>query len=1040
MRLLASFLAVSIGLVLANVAPERPVASAQTPPVPVVLVFSKTAGFRHGSIPAGIAAIRELGAANGFTVDATEDAGAFTDLNLARYDAVVFLSTTGDVLNGAQQAAFERFIQAGGGYVGVHAASDTEYTWPWYGKLVGAYFKSHPAVQEATVRVADRVHPSTSGLPVRWVRTDEWYDYRTSPRGDIHVLATVDERTYTGGRSGFDHPIAWCHDYDGGRAWYTGGGHTAASYAEPLLREHLLGGITWATGESSGDCGATVWTNYERVPLDTATVDPLALDVAPDGRVFFVERGGVVKIYKPSLGQTVVAARIPTYVGQEGGVLGVALDPGFAGNGWLYAYYSEPGSSPCGPADKDATVCGVNRLSRFTVTGDTLDLASERLLLTVPTQRQVCCHEAGSLEFGPDGNLFLATGDNTSPFGSDGYTPIDERAGRSPWDAQRSAANTNDLRGKVLRIHPEADGTYTIPVGNLFAVGTARTRPEIYAMGLRNPFRIAVDQATGWLFIGDYGPDARTADPRRGPSARVEWNLVKVAGNYGWPFCIGANLPFTDYNFATGVSGVKFSCAAPLNRSPNNTGLPRLPTARAAAVRYSYGTSSVFPELGNGCACPMAGPVYDYDPLGTEGKFPAYFDGTPLFYDWGRNFIKEFRLTPSGALFEINDVVPGFTLKRPIDVEFGPNGSLYVLEWGTSGYMSNSDSGLYRVSYVKGTRAPVAQASADRDAGSVPLAVQFSSDGSVDADPGDALTFAWDFDSDGTTDSMEANPAHTYADAGNYTAKLTVTDSTGKTGVANVRVAAGNTRPVVKLDHPVDGGFFAFGGQLAYAVDVADLEDGTPNCARVVVHAALGHDTHAHPLEQYTGCEGVVQVAEADGHPAAANLFYVLEATYEDGGAPGVARLTGRAAHVLQPKRKQAEFFTRSRGIRLGLTRDPAGGGRNIGHITHGDWASYAPMTLLNIRSVTYRWASAGRGGRIEVHVGSPTGPEISDTGYIAPTGGWQQYRNVTAPIVDPGGTRALFFVFRHKPGADDLFNLNWISFNGTGVSFVAAP
>ncbi|MEU4154154.1 ThuA domain-containing protein [Streptomyces sp. NPDC026659] len=219
-----------------------------------VLVFSKTAGFRHDSIPDGIEAVRQLGATDGLTVDATEDAGAFTARNLRRYDAVVFLSTTGDVLNPAQQRAFEGYIRQGGGYLGVHAAADTEYDWPFYGGLAGAYFQSHPAIQPATVVVEDHAHPSTAHLPARWERTDEWYNYRSDPRDRAHVLASLDESTYSGGTMNGDHPIAWCQEYQGGRAFYTGGGHTKESYADPAFRAHLLGGLRWATGAAQADC------------------------------------------------------------------------------------------------------------------------------------------------------------------------------------------------------------------------------------------------------------------------------------------------------------------------------------------------------------------------------------------------------------------------------------------------------------------------------------------------------------------------------------------------------------------------------------------------------------------------------------------------------------------------------------------------------------------------------------------------------------------------------------------------------------------
>ncbi|AZP21443.1 DUF1080 domain-containing protein [Streptomyces aquilus] len=219
-----------------------------------VLVFSKTAGFRHDSIPEGIAAVRQLGESNGFTVDATEDAAAFTSRNLRRYDAVVFLSTTGDVLDAAQQTAFEGYIRHGGGYVGIHAAADTEYDWAFYGGLAGAYFQSHPAIQPATVTVEDSAHPATSGLARTWNRTDEWYNYRSNPREKAHVLASLDESSYTGGTMNGDHPIAWCQNYQGGRAFYTGGGHTKESYADPLFRRHLAGGIRYAIGDAQADC------------------------------------------------------------------------------------------------------------------------------------------------------------------------------------------------------------------------------------------------------------------------------------------------------------------------------------------------------------------------------------------------------------------------------------------------------------------------------------------------------------------------------------------------------------------------------------------------------------------------------------------------------------------------------------------------------------------------------------------------------------------------------------------------------------------
>ncbi|HLX55579.1 MAG TPA: ThuA domain-containing protein [Ktedonobacteraceae bacterium] len=216
-----------------------------------LLVFSKTGAFRHASIPDAIAALRRLALSQDVAVDFTEDATVFTDANLSRYNAVVFLLTTGEILNTSEQAAFERYIQHGGGYAGVHSASDTEYDWPWYGQLVGAYFDrvhGHSRVVQATVHVIDRTHLSTSMLPAVWVRTDEWYNFASNPSDHVHVLLTVDERTYIGGFMGANHPIAWYHSFDGGRAWYTAMGHTSESYQEPLFLAHLWGGILYAAG------------------------------------------------------------------------------------------------------------------------------------------------------------------------------------------------------------------------------------------------------------------------------------------------------------------------------------------------------------------------------------------------------------------------------------------------------------------------------------------------------------------------------------------------------------------------------------------------------------------------------------------------------------------------------------------------------------------------------------------------------------------------------------------------------------------------
>jgi type 1 glutamine amidotransferase len=243
------------------------------------LVYTRTSGFRHTSIDEAVAALQSIATERGIEAVHTEDPAAFSDAELGSYDVVVFLLTSGDVLAPGEQEALQRFVRSGGGFLGVHSASDTERDWPWYGRLVGAYSIGHPAVQPGVVRVTDRRHPSTAVVPARWARTDEWYDFDRNPRQNVHVLAGLSEASYQGGRMGSDHPIAWCHRFEGGRSWYTAMGHTEESYAEPDFRALLGGGLAWATGMRPGNCSP-------RTDLEVVTIrfDPQAGNL--DGSVF----------------------------------------------------------------------------------------------------------------------------------------------------------------------------------------------------------------------------------------------------------------------------------------------------------------------------------------------------------------------------------------------------------------------------------------------------------------------------------------------------------------------------------------------------------------------------------------------------------------------------------------------------------------------------------------------------------------------------------------------------------------------------------
>ncbi|MDX1736027.1 MAG: ThuA domain-containing protein [Halioglobus sp.] len=671
-----------------------------------VLVFSKTLGYRHASIGAGRRALQALARDAGYDLHLTEDAGVFNDEALAQFAAVVFLNTTGDVLDAAQQAAFERYIRAGGGFVGVHSASDTEYDWPWFGELVGARFDGHPEIQPARLRVVDNDHPATRTLPDPWRRTDEWYNFRDIVP-DLNWLITIDESSYTGGTNGEAHPMAWYRHFDGGRSFYTAMGHTAASYREDTFLEHLRGGLAWAIGEGGAAQVMPDEDRFAREVLDENLDEPMELDEVPGRGILFIERRGAVKFHDFASGATRLAGQLEVFYGNEDGLLGLAVDPDHARNHFIYLFYTAPLEE------------SLQRVSRFVLRDGVLDLASEHVLLQIPSDR-FCCHSGGGLEFGPDGSLYIGVGDNTNPFESDGFAPIDERPGREIWDAQRSAANSMDLRGKILRIRPEADGSYTIPDGNLFAPGTPDTRPEIYIMGCRNPFRFAIDSASGDLIWGDVGPDAGKDDTSRGPRGMGEFNRARQAGFWGWPYTRGNNLAYVDYDFAAERSLDSFDPASPVNDSPNNSGIRELPPAQPSFVWYSYGTEERFPWLGSGGVNPMAGPVFHRRDFPAEATtFPPYFEGAILLYEWMRDWIVVAHFDrPGQRLRRVEPFMPKEHFSHPMDMIFGSDGSLYLLEYGQKWNQRNPDARLNRISYI-----------ADGTAGSKPVVAKRASAG-----------------------------------------------------------------------------------------------------------------------------------------------------------------------------------------------------------------------------------------------------------------------------------------------------------------------
>lgn len=1184
-----------------------------------VLVFTKNA---TGNVGQGVAALRSLADAKEVTFDVTDDASKFTDDNLAKYRAVVFLNNAGDVLNDDQQKAFEKYFRAGGGFLGIHSAIEAEPDWQFMTDILGTRASGQTEPQDATVKVADRVHIASKGLPEYWTRNDRWYNFTSNVRGFSHVLATVDETTYDEGEANEtfpvddDHPIAWCKDYQGGRSFYTGGGGTADTFSTTGFRRHLAGALDWAAGRADktySDCGATVLANYQQTKISAPPNlnEPIGFDQLPDGRIIQTARLGQVRLHDPVAGTSTIINTIPVYNNSEDGLYGPAIDNNFAENHWVYLYYAPvnmdgvsasgspfPPQTPNGNApttpSADPSVWdvwkGYFQLSRFKFVDDPgsphLDLDSEQKIMRVEVNRGACCHVAGDIDFDKHNNLWLVTGDDTpaTSVGANNNPPMNDDktdeiqsltftggvnggtfrltfdgqttdpipyplvnsnieaalealpnlddvvvAGnnansrtvlfdgnqaqvdvplmvadasgltgtgtpaiavattqqanlfQAPFnDSRRGATNTNDLRGKVLRIHVNDDGSYSIPDGNLFAPGTPKTRPEIYAMGFRNPFRIQVDE-NDVAYVTDYSPDSQSPTPLRAAAGTGRMEIVRHPANYGWPMCYSPTLPMYDWNFNTQTSkGRTYDCGdpthGPTNDSRWNTGQEVLPPITQPDVWYSYredlwGTPcfgsyntttaqpcpSLFPELGTGGVGPHGAAKYHYDPDNpSTTKFPPYYDNAVFFGEFTRDYLREIRLDSQNRVFKINNLLNcgqavittpfPFECDNPMDLQFGSDGNFYLLTYGDSFFAANPDAGLYRFSYVKGTRAPNAVLNADRTDGAVPLTVQFNSTGTKDPDPGDALFYEWDFNGDGAVDSTDPAASYTYTTAGVYVAKLTVTDSAGKKDIKTITITAGNTSPTVTINTPVDGDFFDWGESIPYTVSVTDPEDGPITCAEVSVTFILVHDTHGHAGETKQGCSGVF-TTNPDDINHGGSIAAALGASYTDHGANGQPALTGTDQHVVNMRRQQVEFVTDQSGTNTANTNDPDGGGLHRGSLNPGDWfALNRSYNLVHMdKKIRIRFAGGAADNTagnprmvVEIRAGSPTGDLLS-TGTLLSTGANNNTWSTQEIPLDYTGAKRLYLVFRAAPGVispnGGLGNINWVEFTGPGVN-----
>ncbi|MFT6713397.1 MAG: cytochrome c [Planctomycetota bacterium] len=710
-------------------------------------------------------------------------------------DSVAMLGQT------AERRALESFVQRGGTVIILPSARLRAADWPWWDRLVG--------VRPTPMRIwGDDNQPLASKAMYDGGRVVRVSDPESIDEGAGQAKAE--------GTSEFAMPLDSAIS-----------SRRALQWVSSEAREQLVGDPAQANRELAMPADGS----FAVQDLAGNLNDPMELDVAANGDVYVIEREGrLVRLvaaegYRQEVVTALsVAGGMPGgTVAQECGGLGLTLSPDFMETGHIFVFYSPPAPS-------------VHRLSRFTIKlgSAPTSLGDERTLLEIPTDREnTTCHEGGSLAFGPDGNLYLSVGDNTNPFESNGYAPIDEREGRKWWDAQRSAGNANDLRGGIVRIRPTAEGGYKIPAGNLFPPGTPNTRPELYVKGCRNPFRMSIDPLTGDIYWGDVGPDA-SVDGSAGTRGFDEFNRATSAGFFGWPYYRGG-LPYLDRDFETDVIGPSFDELL-VNDSPNNTGIRNLPPAVPPYFSYTYAEDERLPELRSGSRNAMAGPIFrgPYDE--SAGGFPAYFDGKPIFYDWARGHIFVCAPDEAGNLGTMHRFLEDLTLKHPMDTAIGPNGELFVLEYGTDWYF-NTDGRVRRITFTGHNQAPEVSLQATPGDGLTPLEVTLKATVADADDADESLQFTWDLgDAEVLSEAFDSTKSKQVTlrleTAGLFRPSVTVTDSAGNATTAEASVVVGNQRPRLGIELASPGESVAWGDLISMAVTVEDLQHESVSAER----------------------------------------------------------------------------------------------------------------------------------------------------------------------------------------------------------------
>jgi len=889
-------------------------------------------------------------------------------------------------------------------------------TTAWF-DFIGVRTRVHEAERPFVVENLAPQHPIMREFPERW----------QTPNGELYIIEAVGPNTQVLARAyGVDtqkyHPVIWTNEYEGVRVFGTTIGHHNVTMQHPVYLDLISRGMLWATNRWDAIDQIVVEAIY--TGEDGPMREPAVLDFAFDGTIFFAERRGQVNQLDPVTGERIELFRTPldVYLGNEHGLMGMALEPGFDfyEKNHIYIFYS--------PADKWDT----NYLSRFEYRFDEngrpyLDRDSEEIIREIPTWHG-SYHPGGDIRFGPDGKLYIALGDNINPFESSGYAPIDRRPGREYFNALGTSSNPLDLRGKILRINPDG----TVPEDNPF-YGNPDYLDEIWALGFRNPYRIHIDPITGWVLVGDNGPDAGNLNPNRGPAGIASWKLVHSPGlHFGWPMCHGPNIPYFDWDFATNSStGVLFDCS---EMTPS-------------LVWMTYAQTTQFPQLRSGGMSPISGVILRQPSPDAPYQWREHHLNHWYAADFSRGFIARFSLeeggtkVPDHSNWYDHDFVPGPDYNRvpapdldvsifldqfiqPIDLRQSPDGALYLIDYGTAWNQPNKDAAIYRIYNKTQPDPPSVEVTAEPWSGQAPLTVTFTA---LQTDTGtDEITaYEWDFGDGGTASGP--NVTHTYTEEGVYYATVQVTGLYNNVGRSEpVVIVVGNTAPEPEIENPLPGAIYESGQSFVLQGSAWDAEDGEVSADAlrwevVAVYTVNGRQEREVVLEA-SGAEARFTTHRDGALNWNTDLSYIIRLTATDSEG-----LSNSVERIVRYARLQAQLADDVQGFTFEPTDDVDG----VLHAVTDEAGSYLAFHEVNVtgRNAMFVQAKAEGGALIALILDDPANEPV----VVRPVEARSAWSPVLMPLPnDLEGVHDLYLVVQMIGSGKAA--INWVQLVGAGL------